>query len=509
MSRMKREFSCDQYYKSNGGKILVAAIHFGTTYSGYAFSFSYDSKNHPLNIRMSCFTGPTHSCSIKAPTAVLFDARKRFHSFGYEAEDKYYELAAENEHRDWYFFRNFKMKFCIEKAGIADENLTIVLESEAASIYCQAIDLERDRRFATIHAGTKYMVIDLEGSTVDITVHEKQSNDGLKELFKASGGSWFSTKVDEEFYQLIISVVGEEVFRKFCNEYTEYYLDLQRELEIKKQIQKSTGTISLKVPACFHDIYKKEKGKDIQTAVRESKYDGKIAWLRDKIRMDNDVWNGFFKPCCDNIVRHISYLLDGMAVKGTSVFLMVGGISNCEIIQNAVKNAFPSVKIIIPERAEEAVLKGSVIFGHRPLAITSCVSKYTYGICTSPLFDSSIHPEFRRVTINGKDRCRDVFKTYIYAGENVRVGDARSGKHSTLWPRQKEMKLKMYVSTRPNPMYVDENDTEYIGDVVVHLPESDELSVVYVKMIFGETELMVVATELSQHIRYSAFFDFL
>lgn len=33
-----------------------------------------------------------------------------FHSFGYEAEQKYAELAEDKKHKDWHFFRRFKMK---------------------------------------------------------------------------------------------------------------------------------------------------------------------------------------------------------------------------------------------------------------------------------------------------------------------------------------------------------------------------------------------------------------
>jgi hypothetical protein len=46
---------------------------------------------------------------FKAPTTVLFTPEKVFHSFGYDAEDKYMELAEEEEHKEWFYFRRFKM----------------------------------------------------------------------------------------------------------------------------------------------------------------------------------------------------------------------------------------------------------------------------------------------------------------------------------------------------------------------------------------------------------------
>ena len=44
------------------------------------------------------------------------------------------------------------------------------------------------------------MVVDCGGGTVDITVHEMSKEGGkLKELFKATGGPFGSTTVDEAF----------------------------------------------------------------------------------------------------------------------------------------------------------------------------------------------------------------------------------------------------------------------------------------------------------------------
>ena len=47
--------------------------------------------------------------SNKTSTSALFDKQKKFHSFGYEAEDKYSDLALDGEVEGWYFFQRFKM----------------------------------------------------------------------------------------------------------------------------------------------------------------------------------------------------------------------------------------------------------------------------------------------------------------------------------------------------------------------------------------------------------------
>jgi len=98
-------------YQGTIEKILVAAIDFGTTYSGYAFSFRHDYEADPTKIQTNStwIAGHKNLFSLKTPTCVLLDPNQKFHSFGYEAEDKYTELALEEEHEDWYYFKRFKM----------------------------------------------------------------------------------------------------------------------------------------------------------------------------------------------------------------------------------------------------------------------------------------------------------------------------------------------------------------------------------------------------------------
>lgn len=91
--------------------MLVAAIDFGTTFSGYAFQTLANNKEDPLKIHgFSWTTGSNAGLSLKTPTCVLFDPSKNFHSFGIEAEDKYADLAAAEDHKNWFYFRRFKMQ---------------------------------------------------------------------------------------------------------------------------------------------------------------------------------------------------------------------------------------------------------------------------------------------------------------------------------------------------------------------------------------------------------------
>lgn len=91
--------------------ILVAAIDFGTSSSGYAYLFRHEYKMDPLKIRLNERWSANYSAfsTEKAPTCVLLNPQKEFLAFGYEAEQKYSELALDSNHHDHYFFKEFKM----------------------------------------------------------------------------------------------------------------------------------------------------------------------------------------------------------------------------------------------------------------------------------------------------------------------------------------------------------------------------------------------------------------
>lgn len=101
---------------SSGTNFVVAAIDFGTTYSGYAFSFRDDplrvQTNRAWHVEIGAHT------SMKTPTSLLLDAEGRFDSFGYEAENRYSSRANVGQHHDWRLFRHFKMMLYDNKVCI-------------------------------------------------------------------------------------------------------------------------------------------------------------------------------------------------------------------------------------------------------------------------------------------------------------------------------------------------------------------------------------------------------
>lgn len=85
---------------------VVVAIDFGTTSSGYAFSFTDSEAIHMMKRWEG---GDPGVANQKSPTCLLLTPDLRFHSFGFSARDFYHDLDPD-EARHWLYFDKFKMK---------------------------------------------------------------------------------------------------------------------------------------------------------------------------------------------------------------------------------------------------------------------------------------------------------------------------------------------------------------------------------------------------------------
>ncbi|XP_060083796.1 heat shock 70 kDa protein 12B-like [Ylistrum balloti] len=96
---------------------LVVAFDFGTTYSGYAYAFRRQFESNNLNVTLNppWTTTSDNLLSKKTPTSLLLNPLGEFYAFGTKADNKFAELACEDQHRDWYYFRRFKMKLHSKK----------------------------------------------------------------------------------------------------------------------------------------------------------------------------------------------------------------------------------------------------------------------------------------------------------------------------------------------------------------------------------------------------------
>ncbi|OWF39271.1 heat shock 70 kDa protein 12B-like [Mizuhopecten yessoensis] len=565
--------------------LFVAAIDFGTTYSGYAFSSKDEFDNDPLKIKSNVWNSGT-LMSYKAPTALLLNPDKTFNSFGYEAETMMADEGGDLQ--DYFYFHRFKMvlhnnknlqratmikdesgkpfpaldvfglsiaflkrhlveaikkqfdgivdsdiKYVLtvpaiwddnskqfmreaaRKGGIREEHLMIALEPEAASIYCQHVPVEKSTSsfLQCARSGLAYMVVDLGGGTADITVHQRQPDKTLKELHAATGGAFGGKSVDDAFGAFLEEIVGAENIQAMKEKHMDDYVHLLREFEMKKRkiTEETPAKVTMTIPFALVELLQEDKmRKSIDDAVKKSRFSSTVTSGRQKIQIMNAEFRKFFRPTIDGIISHMEEILYDRRFMDVKYILMVGGFSDCILVQNAIRHRFTEKVVIVPDDAGLAVLKGAVLFGHVPRSISSRVARFTYGIQSWPVFEPRRHPADKKIMINGVARCRDGFFKYIEIGQQVTRGHSESQVFQALKPDEECLECSVYVSSKRDPDFVDEEGCRPLGVLKVPL-DSNRRGPAEVEetLVFGETELHVRARDISTGKMYEASFDFL
>ncbi|XP_035519753.1 heat shock 70 kDa protein 12A-like [Morone saxatilis] len=87
--------------------VVVVAIDFGTTSSGYAYAFTKEPEC--IHTMRRWEGGDPGVSNQKTPTTILLTPDRKFHSFGYAARDFYHDLDP-SESKLWLYLEKFKMK---------------------------------------------------------------------------------------------------------------------------------------------------------------------------------------------------------------------------------------------------------------------------------------------------------------------------------------------------------------------------------------------------------------
>lgn len=576
--------------------ILSAAIDFGTTFSGYAFSTQYEYKQSPLKVsNMTWTAGSGNLMSLKTSTCILFSPNGNFHTFGFDAEDKYADLLDNQKHHSWYFFRRFKMSLyeqenisrtmtirdqngkemlamkvfsssiqflkdhllakckergtevfmsdirwvltmpaiwsdkakqfmreSAEKAGIPGAQLVMALEAEAAALYCKYLPVSdlavgQAGNVSIFKPGAKYMVLDMGGGTVDITVHQVEEGLQLKEIHMANGGDWGGTMVDVEFENLLTDILGPDVFNKFKREQVSDLLELQRSFETKKRCihSASDSKITFTLPCSLLDIFEEiNQGTSVEEKVANNKvYANNLTWKNDKLRMKSEIAKKLFEPSLRKILDHVTDLLQKPDVADIDAIILVGGFSECPILQSEISKRFANKRLVIPNQAGLAVLTGAVINGHELEAVTERISRLTYGVDAISTFIPGLHdPRLMMIGEDGVVHCRGVFSIHVRAGETVPVGlSCQPQQYVVMEKDQKRLPVRLYTTEDPNPIYVIEEGATSIGELIVDMPDTTKglNRGVDVVLTFGGAEIEVKALDMHTQKEFNAYFNFL
>ncbi|KAL4234287.1 hypothetical protein ACF0H5_005938 [Mactra antiquata] len=389
-------------------------------------------------------------------------------------------------------------------AGIPDDMLKLVLEPEAASLFCQNMPSNMfSDKMPFLKSGSKYVLADIGGGMTDVVMHEKK-RDGLRELSRGVGAKLGGGSVDNIFVQFLKKMLGDFITEEFVNKYRKDFVAMMREFELQKRhvTPKTTACIELKVPACLQLLCHKQQYNDnLANVIYRSVYQGRVKLVGNRMRIDAVISNEFFRATTVEMAKMINLSLTSQqTAKDISVLVLTGGFAESEAVQEIMHQELVGnsqiKQIVVPPDADIAVLKGAVIFGHNPGSFLCRVNRYTLGLRIARLYNPEMHSVDRRTVLNGIEYVLDIFSPFLTIGTRVPVGFVSHQSLTSTEANQRKIDIDIYQSANLSHNFVTDEGCEHLGKVTYEIPmPSEEARTIYVDFILGDTELVMWVTD--------------
>ncbi|KAM9471673.1 heat shock 70 kDa protein 12A-like [Salvelinus alpinus] len=404
-------------------------------------------------------------------------------------------------------------------AGLAtdlnSDSLILALEPEAASVWCQKLPSDgfiSEEMNCTLEQtpGTKYMVVDCGGGTIDLTVHEVLQGGTLKELHKASGNDMGGWTVDKKFKMFLREIFSDKLWDDYEKDYAPELQKMMHAFSILKGID---DNIEISCPYNLGELAKQYHSemsdffKNIQGA----------SWEEGSIKITKERMQSFFADSLKGITNSIRQILKSKSKDNPEGFsidfiLLVGGYASCNILRSHIQQQFSGqCKVLFPTDPQEVIIKGAVLFGKNPKVVSSRVSALTYGISVGERFDELKHKAEKKFTTHeGIKYCIDVFNKLVQEGESVGCDEVRQHTFTPISSDQTEISFSFFSTERLNAKYVDEWGMEQIGSFTVHSPDTTKGldRSIRLEIKFGFTEMQATATDMESKETQSIRLDF-
>ena len=342
-------------------------------------------------------------------------------------------------------------------------------------------------------------------------MHAIQDDGTIKEIHKVTGGPHGGTKVNEQFENLLDELVGEKIIRNYGQKFPSDWMSLINEFEAKKRgkrIVDRDATTNLRVPRSFGSMVNETQSpifaryKSSQVKIKNNEY----------LALGPEMMRNLFRPTLQQIVDHLKGLMKDPKFSKVQTMLLVGGFADSALLQEEIKSAFSKrVKVLIPNHASEAVVQGAALFGKTPAKISERVVSTTYGTGCCRAFLEGVHPEEKKVLVDGVAKCNGMLTFFVKENASVRVGEKVTKMYKPLRADTENFTYDFYSAGNPDSQFTTDPGVTMLGSVTVKSPETwrGKDRKIEVSMYFGRTEITATALDVSSGNVKQTTIDFL
>lgn len=171
-----------------------------------------------------------------------------------------------------------------------------------------------------------------------MTVHEKQDDGTIKEIFKVTGGPYGGIKVNYQFRSLLEEFFGDQKLYDYRAQFPSDWLRLMNDFETKKRGIRALQSkeTRIRLPLSFISF-----ANDFRSAALKKYGKGEVRILNDEyLCLSSRVMVKLFEPVLEAMKDHLRVLLSKPELSNVEVVLLVGGFADSPLLQEELKKEF-------------------------------------------------------------------------------------------------------------------------------------------------------------------------
>ena len=344
--------------------------------------------------------------------------------------------------------------------------------------------------------------------TVDVTVHQYEEKDFLKEIHRVSGGDLGGLKVDQLFLDLLEKLFSKANINQIKSQAYDEWMKLQTDFEkAKRKIKSHNNVDTISIGTSKQCPWDRDHFNSLPKADKQ----GVELKAGGRLVLSTSIVKEMIHQVAASIKNHIADILKEIEIKSLDAILMVGGFSNSGIVLEEIKKLVCGrVPLIVPANAELSIVMGAVLFGWTSSVIRVRKSKMTYGISAKDRFIEGYHDN-KKLCFDEKGikRCRDCFMKLVTINQDMEVN--QHVEVSTYHPYKDidHTAIPLLATTNASPMYKDDNGVTLIGKIKIPRTKENQGGKLVTNLYFGDTEIHVKVFDEATKKTYEDYFDFL
>jgi molecular chaperone DnaK (HSP70) len=431
------------------------------------------------------------------------------------------------------FGKSFMRKAAFQAGLISEESsdqLLLALEPESAAIAVHGegnvygkSGSPKGHSSRLFEEGVEFLVLDIGGGTVDITIHRVATAKPLvlDEITQPQGGPWGGIFVDQEFKTFLKRFFGTDIYERLQKYHPIEISEIMDQFKFKKenfdpqdkkQIEIAMGllysdeVITSCVLPSLKDLvqrYNDRPGTQHLFDLKNKKANAKMdrAFM---LSLPKELMISFFEPTLVKICTQVKRLLKNHT--NVSFIAVVGGYGSSPVVAERIRSAFGGSgenarKVIIPDgsmRPQAAVVHGAAYFGLYTSVIGSRIARYTFGVgsnmkwhegCGFPESEACWDEKLR------EKRVKDNFSVLVKKGDSISPFQKFESKgFKDPYKDSTALSFPVFTSSEFSPKKTTEKGCTRHGEVCIPCKSADDTFDVY--FTFGvEVKVEVVRND--------------